>query len=142
MKLPLVVLYVVSFSLVGTRDVKATICEKHLSKSADFDVLIAGSQEKHAWLRWGEVQHRICHEKDENGDLFQAIPTLLHRSHKYSLAQLAAGQGQGGRVMRNLITCSQLDRDSVTAYYDDSQLENVMEIALNEVNPRPTLPQP
>ena len=54
------------------------------------------------------------------------IPLLFHRSHKYSRADLPSQP----RVWRNLVSCAELHRTSVTVYYDDSQAIGTIEAAL------------
>ena len=74
-------------------------------------------------------------ENRRDDDVFGRIPSVLHRSHRFTLSQLhvAKEDTQAGRTKRNIESCVSVSPTAATAYYDDDQIAAATQLALRRL---------
>eukprot|EP00927_Polykrikos_kofoidii_P039449 TRINITY_DN33832_c0_g1_i1.p1 TRINITY_DN33832_c0_g1~~TRINITY_DN33832_c0_g1_i1.p1 ORF type:complete len:426 (-),score=39.50 TRINITY_DN33832_c0_g1_i1:243-1520(-) len=68
-------------------------------------------------------------DSSEAKDTFLRIPRVLHRSHKYGAAEVHLQP----RLWANLLSCSQLNPEHESRYYDDKQADAVLQIVVDHL---------
>ena len=85
------------------------------------------------WSRFPLEEAAACESETEG------IPAVFHRSHRFAFAELESLVGHSARdrswsipesllrVRRNLDSCAAMNPEAVTKYYDDAQVEAVLD---------------